>query len=370
MDKNTTVNNKKKRRHSLAAKTVHSMIRNCVIFGLVAQLVALAFYAVSSTNQLIDLADGIAHQAIMSATHGTDTISFSNRVMDTYYSLSDEELAMNGSDEYRELFADVGMEKGGSYDVLVHMLGGMLESYDVYDVYVAMYDEENSRIVYIADSDENVEDRLYPGEWENVNREGMEKFLNWDGKGKLYDIEKTDKYGLLCTVGLPIRDDSGNICSFMLVDVSVDNVLSGMAEFAARLSIVLVALTILLAWLQTRKIKNVLVKPINQIAEASQSYASDRLAGMDNSKMHFAALDIHTGDELEDLCSAMKNMEHELSNYESNLTQITAEKQRISTELSLATQIQYAMLPHIFPPYPERTEFDIYATMEPAREVG
>ena len=77
-----------------------------------------------------------------------------------------------------------------------------------------------------------------------------------------------------------------------------------------------------------------------------------------------------TGDEIEVLAQAFDDLSKRAKKYISDITAITAEKERISTELSLATQIQYAMLPHIFPPYPERHEFDIYATMEPAREVG
>ena len=46
------------------------------------------------------------------------------------------------------------------------------------------------------------------------------------------------------------------------------------------------------------------------------------------------------------------------------------EKQRISAELNVATQIQADMLPRIFPAFPDRKEFDIYATMDPAKEVG
>ena len=49
---------------------------------------------------------------------------------------------------------------------------------------------------------------------------------------------------------------------------------------------------------------------------------------------------------------------------------VNREKERISTELSVATQIQADMLPSIFPAFPERSEFDIYATMNPAKEVG
>ena len=49
---------------------------------------------------------------------------------------------------------------------------------------------------------------------------------------------------------------------------------------------------------------------------------------------------------------------------------LALEKERIATELSLATRIQASSLPKIFPPFPERHEFDLYASMTPAREVG
>ena len=50
--------------------------------------------------------------------------------------------------------------------------------------------------------------------------------------------------------------------------------------------------------------------------------------------------------------------------------QESEERQRISTELDVAAQIQADMLPGIFPAFPEREEFDIYAAMNPAKEVG
>ena len=46
------------------------------------------------------------------------------------------------------------------------------------------------------------------------------------------------------------------------------------------------------------------------------------------------------------------------------------EKSRIESELNLATNIQAGMLPNMFPAFPERSEFDIYASMDPAKEVG
>ncbi|MDO5133205.1 MAG: PP2C family protein-serine/threonine phosphatase, partial [Eubacteriales bacterium] len=45
-------------------------------------------------------------------------------------------------------------------------------------------------------------------------------------------------------------------------------------------------------------------------------------------------------------------------------------KERLNTELKMASRIQEGTLPRVFPPFPDRTEFDLYASMDPAREVG
>src|SRR5438105_3344508 len=53
-----------------------------------------------------------------------------------------------------------------------------------------------------------------------------------------------------------------------------------------------------------------------------------------------------------------------------NLKAETEAKERINSELRIAHDIQASMLPRTFPPFPERKEFDIYATMDPAKQVG
>ena len=80
--------------------------------------------------------------------------------------------------------------------------------------------------------------------------------------------------------------------------------------------------------------------------------------------------DIHSGDEIELLSTSFERMTASLRAYIDNLTRVTAEKERIGAELSIATRIQASMLPCIFPPFPNRPEFDIYAMMVPAKEVG
>jgi len=77
-----------------------------------------------------------------------------------------------------------------------------------------------------------------------------------------------------------------------------------------------------------------------------------------------------TNDEIELLAESFDDLSKKTKRYIENITEITREKERVSTELHMANQIQSAMLPHIFPPYPDRHEFDIYASMDPAKEVG
>lgn len=80
--------------------------------------------------------------------------------------------------------------------------------------------------------------------------------------------------------------------------------------------------------------------------------------------------EIKTNDELETLSDSFRKMTESLNEYIENYARVTADKERISTELNVATQIQADMLPRIFPAFPGRKEFDIFATMTPAKEVG
>ena len=81
-------------------------------------------------------------------------------------------------------------------------------------------------------------------------------------------------------------------------------------------------------------------------------------------------LSVNTGDEIEELADAFNKMTDDLKEYIHNLKETTAEKERIESELKIAHEIQSSMLPRIFPPFPDREEFEIFALMEPAKEVG
>ena len=106
-----------------------------------------------------------------------------------------------------------------------------------------------------------------------------------------------------------------------------------------------------------------IVKPLNLITK--------RIANMSETNLEFTMEDEYrTDDEIEVLAESFAKLSHRTVMYVDEVRRVTAEKERIGTELHMANQIQESMLPSIFPAFPERSEFDIYATMDPAREVG
>ena len=82
------------------------------------------------------------------------------------------------------------------------------------------------------------------------------------------------------------------------------------------------------------------------------------------------SLPLNSQDEVGELAASFVYMEQELRKSIKNLTETTAAKERIESELKIARAIQMSMVPKISPPFPDRDEFDLYAVIEPAKEVG
>ena len=96
-----------------------------------------------------------------------------------------------------------------------------------------------------------------------------------------------------------------------------------------------------------------------------------RIQNLGGKNLQFVMEDAYrTGDEIEVLADSFAKLSAKTLRYVDEVTRITAEKERIGAELNMATAIQASQLPQLFPPFPNRKEFDLYATMDPAKEVG
>ena len=277
------------------------------------------------------------------------------------------------TDEYRA-FREEALEREDNAAVEAWLAeNGFLERYnsetkrlyvicsemDVKWLYIQVQNEFGS--INLLDPDE---DMLYLGSRE----EAAAAFSDFkENQHRDPTVNYTDEYGWLCSAYEPLYDSNGKAVATIGVDIDMNDIMKERYAFLRTLVVYALILAVLAAILGGFYMRKLVVHPLNRLAEAAKGYYKARETPEENS---FASLNFKTGDEIEDLSEAMKQMERDLNDYIENLTAVTAEKERIGAELNVATQIQADMLPSIFPAFPERTEFDIFATMDPAKEVG
>ncbi len=132
-------------------------------------------------------------------------------------------------------------------------------------------------------------------------------------------------------------------------------------RIAAIAGVALMLVCIVLVAMAVRRVCREISQPITKLTE--------QVSAIGDGNLDFKN-EIATDDEVQVLGERFEQMTVSLKEYIANLTHVTAEKERIGAELDIATHIQASMLPCIFPAFPDRKEFDIYATMDPAKEVG
>lgn len=276
---------------------------------------------------------------------------------------SDEDWA-----QYYDAFASV--KELDSYQMIHDTQQELAESFGVESIYICYLDLDWDCAMYLVDGSISAEP-CEPGVFDAPIIPEVRACI----ENGTYDfpayITNYDEYGWLCTAAAPVLSEDGALLAVAYVDVSMNDVMESKAAFLRLLVGVLTAIETVLIVLWYMFISRMIVKPVNRLAAATASFVEDReRQGSEGAVSAISQLDIHTGDEIEHLSDAVRTMEKQINDYIDHLTAITAEKERIGAELNVATQIQADMLPSIFPAFPERRDLDIYASMNPAKEVG
>lgn len=197
-----------------------------------------------------------------------------------------------------------------------------------------------------------------PTELETVNVDGKDYYLcgapmesvNWT---VITGVEKA----------LSDQPTTAMIAAYDSINAEAQADYNAGAEHSRKTILIWTAILLILASVGALTVAGRIVKPIEHMTK--------RMADLSGSDLEFKMEDSYkTNDEIEVLAQSFATLSKRTVMYISQITKITAEKERIGAELELATRIQADMLPNIFPAFPERPEFDIYATMTPAKEVG
>ena len=178
-------------------------------------------------------------------------------------------------------------------------------------------------------------------------------------------ITNNEEYGYLASAYVAMLNSAGKPVALTSVDISMDMIDRQIRQFLTLTVYVTLAVLLLSIFAYYYYVRRILIRPLGTLHHAAIGLVESRMESLSDFRV-----EIHTGDELEELSDSFRYMVSELNEYIRDLSRVTAEKERIGAELDVARHIQASMLPCIFPAFPERHEFDIYASMTPAKEVG
>ena len=284
-----------------------------------------------------------------------------DRFVDTIYSGEYQQLrakAIEAKDEemIRQYLIRNGWYEG--FEIVRDMLRQYRDKLGVAYVYTVTLEGEDGFTIIDPD-----EDLFYIGTFIPVPPE----FPNLKRGQAIEPTVSVTEYGWLCSAYEIIHTSDGGYAALVGVDIDMSEVMAERKAFLTRMIISsggLLLVSIIASFLMMHK---VVVEPLKMLSDATSGF-TEHDHGF--KKEDIISLPITSNDEIGDLYQVIRTMQGKIVEYLDNLTRVTAEKERISAELSIATQIQADMLPRIFPPFPSRHDFDIYATMTPAKEVG
>ena len=250
----------------------------------------------------------------------------------------------------------------GDYDTLVNIQSAYIEETFNVDIYIQYVVDG---VTYkLADSDMSLMDI-------GTVEEPIKAFAQYTGNDRIPPTIYQFGNDWLCTTCEPILEEWEGVDDVAVAQVCLDIDMNDVikerhwflvrsAAFIAAFLVAVMAFTLLLTrWLAT--------KPLKQLAEGAAKF---KMRDDGFSKDDVIELPIQTNDEIGDLYHQINFMQRHIVDTADKLTHATAERERVNTELAMAARIQSSALPMRFPAFPDRQDFDLYASMDPAKEVG
>ena len=179
-----------------------------------------------------------------------------------------------------------------------------------------------------------------------------------------------DRYGHMMNASRVIFDSKGNAAGLLCVEIDINRMNQTLQQYLRTVIITAFIITILIIAFFFHSIQRSLIGPILEISESANSFVEKMRSNVPPKELVYKDVEINSSKEVNLLADNVKSLADGVSTYMTHLEAETSERKRMETEMELATSIQSDVLPSTFPAFPDRKEFDIYAVMDPAREVG
>ena len=299
------------------------------------------------------------------------TNSFKKEYSTTTYHMADTATSLVNGDHLFDYLTGLEMEE---YQRTKRYLENYCKRMAVSIVYVIMVEQNDFDYFFsIFNCVNNEVDNTSYVPWElghrrqTTNEDYRQEYIKLYNKqapyGTIYRINTKDGNNWHITTLVPIMDSNDDVAGLLCIQRPINEIYKARIPYLITIVISTIVLVLLASAFAVFFMKKQLIGPIRKVSFEATRFAQENKKGEELG-------DISSFEELANLAKSIDTMETDMENYMENLTVITAEKERIGTELALASDIQTGSIPNTFPAFPDRTDFDIFASMDPAKEVG
>ncbi|MCR4655388.1 MAG: PP2C family protein-serine/threonine phosphatase [Lachnospiraceae bacterium] len=353
------------KKRSVTTTAIYMVAGQAILIFIVFMITALVFFGRVVTEIYDDMnvsitgaaLAGVDHDDMKSLAKEVDSVIRKKGSFDEAFENEDEWLKafaeIQASEKYKNVWERLNTERQGTRSTALD--------------YVLIYPNDNMEVFIMDACDVNVLScgvvhKIDTGAYVNQPKEDFDGF-----------VTRSSTYGRLRTDGISVYLDTENgIYAYLLSDIPVKNVNGRILSFMGQTSLATVIATVLICFGVVRVLRRKVVSHITMLSDAAETFVSNyELRSGSHDESHI--FDELTGCDITELCnlaSSLQSMELEIGSYLRDLDHMAMERARIDTELDLARKIQAGVLSRDFSSIKEVSEFEIYATMAPAKEVG
>lgn len=323
--------------------------------GLKPQLLILLF--------TLNLVAASAYSTVLYSIHRAEIVSGIDKQLQTAVNAVKEIIPQG----YHDVVSQSHKVLDGEYDVLLNRLSLFANQSDLVYVYTYMKFGNKIRTVSTSATPEEIrngDETDFFSLYDTAPARLYESFA--DGRTR-FD-EYSDSYGRFRSIYMPVRDESGTVY-VIGADVDLgklnDRIIDALLKSIA-IGVAMFALSMVVGWLLVGRI----VQPLARLTAFTRSMAQHDFEPDKLELSSVQEIGVSRGDEVGSLAEAMAAMIARLEQYLVEVETATAARERVEGELSAAHDIQVGMLPRTFPPFPDRSDLDVFALLEPVKQVG
>ena len=299
------------------------------------------------------------------------TDAFKNEYAETTYHMADTATALVVGDHIGDYLNGEFPEE---YQESRHFLNEYCLKMNVSLIYVIKVDTSDyGRFVSVFNAVNNAVDNSTYEEWElgfrrdTTNAEYRAKYRSvYEEKEPYETVYRLNpgggRHSHITTI-VPVWDSNGNVAALLCVERPISEMQRLIAPYMIVIFLSTLFLAVFASYLAAYYIHSRVGAPLNALSKETARFAKENTIGDDLSS-------ISDFEEITGLADSIHQMETSIVKYIEFQAAVTTERERIGAELNLASNIQQKSLPNVYPAFPDRTEFDIYGLMDPAKEVG